>query len=200
MFSDDVYSEKIRKIYNLENKKLALYAPTFRNDIKKDYVATSNIELDFLNLKKQLDISMGGDWCILLRLHPAVASESSMIEKAEFIVDVSDYPESQELIAASDIMITDYSSIMFEPAFVRKPVFLFAPDRSEYINKERELLIDYDALPFMIAETNEELSEIIRNFDNDSYVKNVDAFMEKYGVNEDGHASERTAQFILGLL
>ena len=200
LFSGDIYSEKIRKMYNIKGKKIALYAPTFRNDLEKSYVAINNIELDFLNLKKQLDISMGGEWCILLRLHPSVASENVTIEKNEFVINVSDYPESQELVAVSDIMITDYSSIMFEPAFVRKPVFLFAPDRSEYINKERELLIDYDTLPFPIAETNEELSEIIRNFDNDSYVKNVDAFMEKYGVNEDGHASERTAQFILGLL
>lgn len=200
LFSSAKYIEKIKKAYDLKDKKIALYAPTFRHIKKNGFTPASHVELDFLKIKNQLDLCFGGDWCILLRLHPLVVSESKLIKKAEFIVDVSDYPESQELVAACDIMITDYSSIMFEPAFVRKPVFLFAPDRKEYIDVERSLLIDYDTLPFPIAETNEELARYIIEFDNEKYVKTVDTFMDKYGVHEDGHASERSANFILDLL
>jgi CDP-glycerol glycerophosphotransferase (TagB/SpsB family) len=89
---------------------------------------------------------------------------------------------------------------MFEPAFVKKPVFLFATDRKEYIDKEYDLLIDYDTLPFPIAESNEELARNIENFNQAEYEKKLDAFMEKYGVHEDGHASERAAEFISGLI
>lgn len=105
-------------------------------------------------------------------MHPFV-SDTFVDEDDTRIINVSHYPDSQELVAVSDAMITDYSSIMFEPAFVRKPVFLFAPDRKEYINGERPLLIDYDTLPFPIAETNEQLAENIMNFDNEKYIQNV---------------------------
>lgn len=191
----DAFSE----YYNItDNKyKYLLYAPTFR---LVDNRSTAYNDLDFQLVRDALEKSFGGDWKIILRLHPNVAAESQNINKADYIIDASDYPDSQELVAISDAMITDYSSIMFEPAFVHKPVFLFAPDRYEYINGERELLIDYDALPFTISETNEQLAKSIICFDNELYVKNVDAFMDKYDVHEDGHAGERAARFISGLI
>ena len=89
---------------------------------------------------------------------------------------------------------------MFEPAFVHKPVFLFAPDRNQYVNRERELLIEYESLPFTIAETNEELEHDIAGFAPEEYETRVENFFRKYGVCEDGHASERAAQFIVDLL
>jgi CDP-glycerol glycerophosphotransferase (TagB/SpsB family) len=133
-------------------------------------------------------------------LHPFVANLSKNIEKLSYVIDVSDYYDSEELVAASDILITDYSSIMFEPAFVKKPVFLLATDRERYLREERGFLIDYDTLPFPIAESNEDLAEAIRKFSMEKYIQEMDAFMEKYGVHEDGHAGERAAKFILDLL
>ena len=135
-----------------------------------------------------------------IRLHPVVAEASKGMKRPDYIIDASDYPDSQELVATLDVMITDYSSIMFEPAFVRKPVFLFAPDKKEYINGERKLLIDYDSLPFPIAESNDELAKNIKTYNKEEYVRKVDEFMKKYGVHEDGHASERAAKFILDLI
>jgi CDP-glycerol glycerophosphotransferase (TagB/SpsB family) len=113
---------------------------------------------------------------------------------------VTDYYDCQELASAAEATITDYSSIMFEPAFVLKPVFLFAPDRMEYIDKERTLLIEYASLPFPIAESNEEMVENIINFDIEQYRSNVRDFLDENGVHEDGHASERAAEFISGLI
>ena len=89
---------------------------------------------------------------------------------------------------------------MFEPAFVKKPVFLFAVDKNEYIDQERTLLIEYETLPFSIAETNEELAENIRKFEPAEYEKRLKDFFDKYGVHEDGHAGERAAGFISGLI
>ena len=62
------------------------------------------------------------------------------------------------------------------------------------------MLIEYDTLPFSIAETDEELSNNIAAFDNEKYINDIDNFMKKYGVHEDGHASERAAKFISDLL
>ena len=61
-------------------------------------------------------------------------------------------------------------------------------------------MIDYDTLPFSVAESNEQLDRLIRDFDIEKYIENLDIFMGKYGVHEDGHASERAAKFIMGLL
>lgn len=205
MFSSEKYKKKGFSFFNLNyNEKYVLYAPTFRitkSQNKKSQFDFKNL-LNFDMLLKALREKWNSNWKILIRLHPSVKNLSKQIDqyKFEYLIDVSDYDDSQELIAISDILISDYSSIMFEPAYVGKPVFLYAPDKDEYVKNEREFLIDYNALPFPIAMTNEELAENIKNFDENEYKQKVQAFLDKYGVHEDGHSSERTAKFILKLL
>lgn len=194
--------ERICEQYHIDKGcQILMYAPTFRygSEFTSKWEVRS-IGLDYEQVNQTLEKHYGGKWCILLRLHPMVKEESYGIKKPEYVINVSEHPDSQELVAASDILITDYSSIMFEPAFVKKPVFLFATDKKEYINGERELLIDYDTLPFPIAESNEELMQNIQKFNRQEYEENVTKFLDKYGVHEDGHASERAAEFILGLI
>lgn len=200
--SGDIRSDVYKVCGINENVRTLLYAPTFSYvDTPSGMVpAMRETSPDFSCMKKALEEHFGGEWNILLRLHPWVAEKSKEIEKPSYVIDVSSYSDSQELVAASDAMVTDYSSIMFEPAFVHKPVFLFAPDRKDFINVEREMLIEYDTLPFSIAETDEELSNNIAAFDNEKYINDIDNFMKKYGVHEDGHASERAAKFISDLL
>ena len=198
-FDKNIKIQVYNKLGLKNNAHTLLYAPTFRIDnVRKN--AKINYIPDLNNILKLLEDKFDNSWYILIRLHPLLKLENCDIVLSDKIINVSDYPDSQELVAACDMMITDYSSIMFEPAFVRKPVFLYAPDRHEFIEKERGLLIDYDTLPFPIAETNEQLAEKILSFDKETYVKNIDLFMEKYGVHEDGHASERAAKFISDLI
>lgn len=202
LFNESTHKLKVCDYFNLDNdRKILLYAPTFRAKqgvYYKPEAYETNIDYDVL--VEKLTSRFFKDWTVLLRLHPVVSEASKTMKRLDYVIDASGYPDSQELVAAADVMITDYSSIMFEPAFVRKPVFLFAPDRKEYINGERKLLIDYDTLPFPIAESNEDLANSIENFDREAYVEKVDRFMEKYGVHEDGHASERAAKFISDLV
>lgn len=200
LFSPLKAIKKVFARYSVDDKmSVCLYAPTFRV-VGSDFHNEGRIDLNFGNVLKGLEACFGGKWCIFLRLHPNIAAQSKDIEKPEGVIDVSDYLDSQELVAASDILITDYSSIMFEPAFVKKPVFLFATDQKEYIGGERELLIDYNTLPFPMAESNEELVQRIRDFNRQEYEDNVTRFLDKYGVHEDGHASERAAEFISKLI
>lgn len=202
LFHPQGVREKICEQYHIDKScKILMYAPTFRYgpEFTSKWEVRS-IGLDYEQVKQKLEKHFGGKWCILLRLHPSVIKESYGIKKPEYVINVSEHPDSQELVAASDILITDYSSIMFEPAFVKKPVFLFATDKKEYINGERELLIDYDTLPFPIAESNEELLQNIQEFNRQEYEENVTKFLDKYDVHEDGHASERAAAFISALM
>lgn len=202
LFDSEKYRMKVCNYYHIDSeKKMLLYAPTFRSGTGEEYVPkASHIDLDFEKIKKELEKRFGGSWLILLRLHPVVARQGIKRDKPKYVIDVSNYYDSEELVAASDMMITDYSSIMFEPAFVKKPVFLFAVDKKKYIDRERTLLIDYETLPFSIAETNDELAENIRHFEFTEYGKKLNDFLDQYGVHEDGHAGERAAVFISGLM
>ena len=188
----------------LSDRKIALYAPTYRykqNASSGEHIVeTRSVDMDYSGVYKALKERFGGEWMILLRLHPGREEDAHKMTLPDFVLNATDHPDGEELCAACDVMFSDYSSIMFEPAFVRKPVFLLATDRREYIDKEYDLLIDYDSLPFPIAESNEDLIRNIIRFDEREYVEKIDAFMGKYGINEDGHASERAAQFIMDLL
>lgn len=204
MFQFEKYKKLIREKYALESYDgLVLYAPTYRfgkeNGINR-HVAVISTFPDFNKIKNVFEKKYGGEWAILLRAHPAVSKFVSEISLPSYVIDVSKHQDGEELCAACDVMISDYSSIMFEPAFVGKPVFLYAPDKEEYIDNEYDLLIDYDSLPFPISTSNDELVDLIGNFDEKNYVRKVNAFFAKYGVKEDGHASERAAQFIIDLL
>lgn len=196
--------QKICDYYGIDYKiHLLMYAPTFRSNIQnnKEYIAYNpqfyfNVDEIVNVLKKRF----GGEWKCLKRLHPMAAIQASDGNINNNVIDVSLYQDAQELVAASEVMITDYSSIMFESAYKFNPVFLFAPDRIKYIKEERDLLIDYESLPFDISESNDELIKCISDFNEDLYKKKVKKFLDSYGVHEDGHASERAAQFILKLI
>lgn len=201
--------EKKKKVYmhyglNLEDCML-LYAPTYRYDknssAQNDPVREiRGIDLDYEGVKAALERKFGGKWYIALRLHPGHEKEVEKLKLPEYVVNLSGHEDGEETVAACDILVSDYSSIMFEPAFVNKPVFLFATDKRDYIDKEYDLLIDYDSLPFPIAESNENLIKNIQCFKKAEYETKLTDFMNKYGVREDGHASERAAKVISNLI
>lgn len=202
LFHRETYKSLVCEKYGINpESRILLYAPTFRGGTGQDYIMKQgNIDLDFEMLHEAITEKYGGECIILFRMHPVISRENIRRAEDKFVIDAGDYQDSQELVAAADIVITDYSSIMFEPAFVHKPVFLYAPDRKEYINHERRLLIDYDTLPFAIAESSSQLCADIRNFNQCEYDRKLDDFFEMYGVHEDGHASERAAKFISELI
>ena len=202
LFEQKKYKSKIYEKFNLHfNERILLYAPTYRfRDTRGSNPDLKWQGLNFEILLNSLQQRWSGAWKIFLRLHPLIRMRSNQIKQPNFVVDVSNYEDSQELVAASEVVISDFSSIIFEPAYVMKPVFLYAPDKEEYEKRDYELLLDYNSLPFPISTTNEELSKQIRSFDEVKYKNSVKEFLDKYGVHEDGHASERSARFIFDLI
>lgn len=197
---DPLVKEKVFADFHLNPDIHALlYAPTYRD---REYKTNQSmaITLELNELLDTLEKRWGGHWVLFIRLHPWLDFKKCGLIESKNIIDVGNYPESEELVAASDIMITDYSSIMFEEAFLKRPVFLYAPDKDEYIDGERVFLLDYDKLPFPIAKTNEELRRCISEFNKEEYEKKVTDFLNFYGIHEDGNASERAARFIITLL
>ena len=109
----------------------------------------------------------------------------------ECCINVTDYPDMQELLCASDVLITDYSSCMGDMALMRKPIFLYTPDLDEYI-KDRGFYWDIHSLPFPIAGTEEEFLQNIENFDLPDYIKGVESYFLKLGTYESKDSIKKT--------
>lgn len=199
LFDSSIRSEVLQWFHLSEHARILLYAPTFRY---KDYHAHRgmDISLDLEGVRRKLSDKFGGEWFVLVRFHPLVDFRNSGLTESSYIFNAGDYPDSEALVNAADAVITDYSSIMFEGAFINKPLFLYAPDYQDFIMEDRDFLIDYKTLPFPRAESNEELFQCIMQFDKEQYKEELTAFLDKYGVREDGHASERAARFISNLI
>jgi CDP-glycerol glycerophosphotransferase len=173
------------------NKKIIFYAPTYREN--KDLKCFA---LDFEKVIKAASEKFGNEYVVMLRLHPFVADlKDQYIKDFDNIIDATDYTDMQELLAASDILITDYSSSIYDFMLQYKPAFIFATDRKIY-EKRRGLYYSLSETPFPIAENNDEILANIKAFDYEDFKTKVKAFMESKGCVDDGHASERVVDLI----
>ena len=185
--------KKIRDIKDnlgIGDEKILLYAPTFRKDNNLD-VYNINYERLLNNLEKKYNYK----WKILLRLHPHLINIMPEI-KVENVINVTKYDDIQELLAISDILISDYSSLMFDFTITKRPCFLYVPDLEEYQSKDRKLYFNVKELPFKIAKSNDELIDEIVNFSNEEYNKSLELFLNKIGSYENGKASQKIAKLI----
>lgn len=193
---------QLRKEYGISNKaKILLYAPTFRGGSQSTVrnVNTEVVSLNFNRLINVLENKFGGEWYIFLRLHPQLAAKMKKMpiaEKNSRLIDVSQRPDMNEIIAASDAMITDYSTAIFEGFLTRIPGFIYADDLDEYIADRGNLMFSLEEIPFPTACNNDELIKNILSFDKNSYENCVQEFIEKVGIFEDGHASEHVVDLI----
>lgn len=182
--------KKVLEYYGLsEDTKIAMYAPTFR-----DNGNTQVYNISFQTLKQSLAKKFGGNWVIFERAHfKNRASQVPHMEKD--VINVSSYPDMQELMAAADAGVTDYSSWAYDYILTGKPVFIYAPDLSAYAGG-RGFYYPIETTPFAIAETNEQLAQCIEQFDADQYEKDVKAFLTDKGCYEKGNAAAEIVSFL----
>ena len=183
-------AERVRAELNIpENTHIALYAPTFRYDEKKEAYA-----FDFDRVKRALSERFGGEWVIAYRGHYLAVKEG---EKAQFgDVDVTQYPDMQPLLAAADALFTDYSSSMWDMSLTHRPVFLYCPDLKEYISA-RDFFTDIHTWPFPLSDNGDELDARIREFDENDYRKRVNKHHKELGSYETGCAARAAAERIM---
>lgn len=186
---DNAIIKKVRNYFNLNsNVKILLYAPTFRKS-----GSLEAYDIDFYKLKDSLENKFGGCWRILLRLHPNLSGMNDKLKYKESFIDATLYPDMQELLMSSDILITDYSGTMFEYLYIKNPVFLYANDIEKY---DRGFYFKFSDLPFPLAAKNDELIEIIEKFDFELYKKKVDLFKKQVGLIEKFGASKTVVDII----
>lgn len=177
---------RIKKILNIPNDvKIALYAPTFRDDWSIDAY-----NLDTALLKRTLENKTGEKWSVVIKLHPNISLGTMNHGYSENIIDGSIISDSQELFLSSDLLITDYSSVVYDFAIMHKPVFLFATDLEKYA-KTRGLRPEYYDLPFALCQSNQELCDTILKTDLKEYIDESDRFF-KFTICsfDDGRASK----------
>jgi len=183
--------ENIKKELNIPlNKRILLYGPTFRDDL-----SINAYNIDLKTIKEELEIKTKEEWVVLVRFHPSIHFYANLF-KGSFIIDVTSFPDGQEILAISDVLITDYSSNMIDFILMNKPVFLYASDIEEY-KKERGLKPVYFELPFDLCQNNQELIDAIRKFKKNLYEIKLNNFRNKYHSFDDGHSSMNVVDYII---
>ena len=198
------FRDKICGYYKIDPKsKIVLYAPTFRKSSRGDegssVTSFEKYDIKWEMIRESLEKRFGGSFVLLYRFHHMLYRFAESRMAYPDAINVTLYPDVQELLGAADVLITDYSSIMWDFSLQRKPVFLYQNDVDEYI-RDRGFYSDIEEWPYIKARTSEELSEKILGFDNDKYVTELNQFLEKYGTFDDGHACERTIEHISRML
>lgn len=179
-----------RQIGISQEQKLILYAPTYRGDFLN--ASFKNITFDNVRCLNALQKRFGSEWILGFRMHYAYDSDISAVTNA---INLSSYPDMQELLLAADVLITDYSSSIWDFSFTGKPCFIFANDLAQY-KSDVDFYTPIEQWPFSIAMNNEQLVQNILNFDQNSYVKAVKQHHEDLGSCETGRASEIVAKAI----
>lgn len=189
------YRKKIDLCFDIEKeKKIILYAPTFRNDY-----ATTCMQMNFKKVQQAFEERFGGKWVVLIRLHPNNLKDAEkFIQYSENIINATEYHVMQELLVASDVLITDYSSCMFDFVTTGKPCFLYATDIEKY-KGERDFYFDIMSLPFPVAQNNTELVQNITEFDEVLYGKKLKKLFDQVGLCDHGTACRQVVDYIKGL-
>ena len=194
--NNETLVSKVYEYFNIDRRnELVLYAPTFRFDFSfKAY------DIDFERLRTNLKKRFGKEYVILVHLHPNVANIEGEIEyDGTTVINSTFYPDTQELIAVSSMLIGDYSSINYDFSLKHMPVFRYVSDLEEYKN-DRDLYFTFDEYPYPYAHNNDELEALILNFNEQLYLKRLNSFFEKLGATMNPYSSEQIADLIVDFL
>ena len=188
--------EGVYDFYKLNsNIKLAVYAPTFRQDY-----STEVYKLDYEKLLKALHEKFGDEWKLLLRLHPNVIDKQTNFSYTDNVLNGSAYQEMNDLIVASEVLITDYSSCMFDAIRLNKKVFIYAPDYDHYVSNERKLYFDIKNLPAPFCDTSDMVLEEINGYDDEKYKEEMKKFNDSIGYYSDGNSTVQVVDRILSII
>ena len=199
IFFDESYSTEIKEtLYErhpeLKGKKVLLFAPTFRGNGQ----VTAYYEIDRLEIN-ELKRTLGEDWAIIIKLHPFCKERFEIGEEFEnSIIDLSSEDELNDLLFITDLLVTDYSSCIFEASLLNIPMVFYAFDLEEYV-RDRDFYYEFESFaPGKIVKTQEELINCIKekDFEQDK----INGFKNKFFDNTDGNSSKRIADKIIEIV
>ena len=180
-YFDEAWNEKCRADFyrrhpQAKGKKIMLWAPTFRGNAAMP-------RLEGLEAVREAAGELGDAWYVIIKAHPHVDAHG-MVSNCEI--------PTEELLPVTDVLVTDYSSVLFDYLLYEKAAVLFAPDLQEYENN-RGFYLDYRKIPFPLVQTQKELADAVREYE--TWVKvhkeEIHSFRKKYVGACDGHATQR---------
>ena len=180
------------------DKKTILYAPTWRDDEhygKGEYKFT--LALDLKKMKTMLE----KDYVLLLRTHHYIADKIDTTGLEGFAYNLSTYDDISEIYLITDICITDYSSVFFDFANLKRPILFYTYDIEKYKNQLRGFYIDMNTeVPGPLLYTSEEVIDAILHIEKiqKRYQKRYDEFYDRFCCFDDGHASENIVKEVFG--
>lgn len=184
----------LKKKYKLPtDKKVILYAPTWRDN---QYHEVGKYSFDLqLNLKKMREF-LGNEYVIVLRMHYLIAENFDLSDFEGFVYDFSLHGDIRELFLMSDLLITDYSSVFFDYANLRRPIIFFVYDIESYRDELRGFYFDLqEEAPGPLVQTTEEVIEEIKKYEQQSILpSSYEAFYQNYCYLEDGEATKRVVE------
>lgn len=194
-YSEDKVNNIKKKLNVPLDKKVIFYLPTFRDNQHKSGVGyVYDLMIDFESLRKKFK----DKYVFLFSSHYFVANKINVDKYKDFVINVSGYDDINELYIISDIIMTDYSSIFFDFANLKRPMIFYMYDLKLYKNQLRDFYIDIDELPGPITQTQAELESVLENIDKiklkyqDKYKK----FNKCFNYLDDGNASLRVIKKI----
>jgi CDP-glycerol glycerophosphotransferase len=195
----DKHAEEVRRALGLpEGKKIVLYAPTWREDrLRHNGGHALDLRLDLAHAREVL----GEDHVLLVRPHAHVVEPVPGVGDG-FVWDVGSYPDIQDLYLIADVLVTDYSSVMFDFAITGRPILFFTYDLEHYRDQLRGFYFDFEATaPGPLVGTSEELVRNLRDLAPvvERYAPAYAAFREAFCDLDDGAASQRVVDRMLGL-
>ncbi len=195
IFFDEEYKENFRKQFyseypNLKDKKIVLFAPTFRGDIKQ----TARYPMELFDINEVCE-TLGDEYAVIIKHHPFITEQHPIPEKyKDRVIDLSESTEINDLLFISDVIISDYSSLVFEASLLNIPMLFYAYDLQAYI-KSRDFYFDFKLyIPGKICSSLYELLQAIK--EEDFEMEKIERFRNMFFDDLDGKSSERIAQLI----
>lgn len=194
--SDEKINSTIKKLHDkypiLNGKKVILFAPTFRGKGQKD----AHYPFDKIDLEKTYDMCNKNNYIFIFKMHPFIKSKIEIPEKfSDRIIDLSTYSDINDLLYLADILITDYSSTIYDFSMLNRPMLFYTFDLEKYeiINKVHRPIKEY--APGKICKTYDELINAINN--QDFEVNKLQKYVEE---NFDKHDKKATDMIIDNLI
>jgi CDP-glycerol glycerophosphotransferase len=182
--------EHTRRLLGIEDHQtVVLYAPTWRDDLATSYRSSPLVgHLDLETSSKAL----GDDYVLLMRGHRFHPGQRRSAEKAR-LIDVTDYPEINDLILAADVAVLDYSSLRFDFALTGRPMLFLVPDLDRYAGDARGFLYPFeDSAPGPLVQHADHVVELLRDLDRvrEEHRAAYEQFNQTYNYLQDGHSAE----------
>ena len=194
---DEIAQQLKEKLGIPKDKKTILYAPTWRDD--QHYGSGQykfELALDLKLMKERLQ----DDYVVLLRMHHYISDHIDVSGLGDFVINLSSYDDISEIYLISDICITDYSSVFFDYANLKRPILFYTYDFDKYKNQLRGFYIDMNTeVPGPLLYTSEQVVQAIEDIDEitEEYKERYDQFYDRFCCYDDGHASEHVAEAML---